>query len=302
MGSRKDFNMAPSATVEEKLAQSVAVSDGEAQEPAINDRLLRDINTMLAYALDEGLTLDPSVTRTLEGARELDAKVALISLSFPALVELHAALVKAVAPATPVSLEATMPLRGPFGFLRRPPVVGWMVLAALLSLIGIAVAVAKEWQTLGWVSGAGLGSAFYGLFTANDYTKQRTFDPRYNSVYMIRFFLGVIAGVILARLPLFNGEGTLKTLGPNIIALLGGYSAEAVNQILQRLVEIMVATVKGDGTDAAKAELEQTKTKLAAQLTGAKQAVSQDLSAVLANSAVPDAIRTQLKQIQDKLK
>jgi hypothetical protein len=293
--------MAPTATADPEVLQPSATSDRRRESP-ISDRLIGDVSVMLAYALDEGLALEANVSAIIDSARTTGGDVSLALLPVPKLIELHGALAKAVAPATPVSLEATMPVRGPFGFLRRPSVVGWMVLAALVSIGGLGMAVAKQWETLGWICGAGLGAAFYGLFTANEYAKQRTFDPRYNSVYMIRFFLGVIAGVILARIPIFNDDSTLKTLGPNIIALLGGYSAEAVNQILQRLVEIMVATVKGSGADAAKAELEQTKTRLTAQLTGAKQAVSHDLSDVMGNPNVPDVVRIQLKQIQDKLK
>jgi uncharacterized membrane protein YraQ (UPF0718 family) len=294
--------MATQATVDPMLPQPLSPSTEGNRESTINGRLVRDINVMLAYALDEGLTLTPNVGTILDDARVVDGKVSLSSLPLPMLVELHGALVKAVAPTTPVSLEATMPIQGHFAFLRRPPVIGWMVLAALISLAALGASIAQNWQSFGLVSAAALGSAFYGLFTANEYAKLRTFDPRYNSVYMIRFFLGVIAGAILARIPIFSADGTLKTFGPNLIALLGGYSAEAVNQILQRLVEIMVATVKGSGADAAKAELEQTKTKLTAQLTGAKQAVSQDLADVMSNPNVPDTIRVQLKQIQDKLK
>ncbi len=68
-----------------------------------------------------------------------------------------------------------------------------------------------------------------------------------------------------------------------MIALLGGFSAEAVNQILQRLVDVLVAFVRGDGSDIAKAREEELKAKLATQLNSAKQSMSQELADVLSD-------------------
>jgi hypothetical protein len=219
------------------------------------------------------------------------------------LVPLHSALAKAVAPATPVSLEATTPDSRWLGFLYRPPVVGFMVLASVACASGFVWGISLASPTWTWVFGAGLGAAFYGLFTAHDYVKQRTFDPRYNTVYMIRFVLGVIAGIILANLPIsFGQDPTLRSLGKDVIAILGGYSAEAVNQVLQRLVDILVATVKGSGSDQAKLQVEQVKTKVTAQLASAKQSVSQDLSGVLSDPDLPAGVRGRIQGIVDKLK
>jgi hypothetical protein len=113
-----------------------------------------------------------------------------------------------------------------------------------------------------WLFAAALGAVFYVLFTAHGYVKDRTFDPRYNSIYLIRFVLGLLAGLILANVvaesSLLNKNSALSSLGPAVIALLGGFSTEAVYQVLQRLVDIMLAAVRGDGSDAAKAKAAQT--------------------------------------------
>jgi hypothetical protein len=124
-----------------------------------------------------------------------------------------------------------------------------------------ALAVISGRKELNWLFAAALGAVFYVLFTAHDYVKNRTFDPRYNSLYLIRFVLGVLAGLILANVvaaPLLNKNETLRSLGPAVIALLGGFSTEAVYQVLQRLVDIMLAAVRGDGSDAAKAKAAKT--------------------------------------------
>jgi hypothetical protein len=126
---------------------------------------------------------------------------------------------------------------------------------------GEAPSSASLWlKQLNWFFAAALGAVFYVLFTAHEYVKNRTFDPRYNSVYLIRFVLGVLAGLILASVaaaPLLSQNETFRSLGPAVIALLGGFSTEAVYQILQRLVDIMLAAVRGDVSDAAKAKTSQ---------------------------------------------
>jgi hypothetical protein len=108
-------------------------------------------------------------------------------------------------------------------------------------------------ERLNWLFSAALGAVFYVLFTALGYVKDRTYDPRYNSIYVIRFVLGVLAGLILA-IVLQNSFGgdTVRKLGPSVIALLGGFSTEAVYQVLQRLVEVLLAAVRGDSSSDAK--------------------------------------------------
>ncbi len=92
--------------------------------------------------------------------------------------------------------------------------------------------------------------SFDVLFTASDYVKNRTYDPRYFSLYLIRFVLGVHAGLILAII--LHEQVKDAKFGPSVLALLGGFSTEAVYQILQRLVDILLAAVRGDNSGAAK--------------------------------------------------
>lgn len=101
-----------------------------------------------------------------------------------------------------------------------------------------------------YVFAAIIGAAFNGLLTAYSYLRNRTFDPNYIGIYLIRFVIGVLAGVILANVgsKLFQQDQTISKLGPGVIALLGAYSAEAVRQILDRLVEVLVSIVKGRET------------------------------------------------------
>jgi hypothetical protein len=107
--------------------------------------------------------------------------------------------------------------------------------------------------------GAGLGASFYILLNTQQYLVNRSFDPKYNAVYAARFITGLIGGVILATAlgPLIQKqlESTKYGLTPGILAILGGYAAEAVQQILQRLVEVLVTAIRGDGSAQAKAQV-----------------------------------------------
>jgi hypothetical protein len=227
---------------------------------------------------------------------------------FSLVIAAHNGLAKLIAPATPISLQATEPAPGWLGSLRRPPLILAMIIIAVIAIIGFVVTSiistedrtkhandkkttislphnptliparlatfimifdqdgaglgaspnAPAWQKqLNWCFAAALGAVFYVLFKVHDYVKDRTFDPRYNAVYVVRFVLGILSGLILANVfstPRFSNNDTVRSLGPAVAALLGGFSTEAVYQVLQRLVEIMLSAVRGDNSAAAKTQ------------------------------------------------
>jgi hypothetical protein len=72
---------------------------------------------------------------------------------------------------------------------------------------------------------------------------------------MTRVVLGAISGLILANFGtyLIGTDTTLKTLAPSALALVGGYSADAVNSILKRFADTVTAAVRGSGEDVVKA-------------------------------------------------
>ena len=130
--------------------------------------------------------------------------------------------------------------------------MGW---SALLGALG-----AKSFWSA--IFGAGLGAAFYILIKTQKYLVNRSFDPKYNNVYLARFATGVVSGYILfIFVQSYPLKGPLAELGPGMIAILGGFSAEAVEQILRRMVEVLVTFVRGDGSAQAKAELATKQTK-----------------------------------------
>ncbi len=137
----------------------------------------------------------------------------------------------------------------------------------------------------GYLWAAVLGAALSGLFTMQRYIRARTFEPDYVFVYLIRFTIGVVAGVVLANLGkgLFEGTGTISKLGPGGIAFLGGYSAEGVRQILDRLVQVLVATVKGQDLAAGKLAVAREMLSIADKKTG--------------EAGTPEAIKTAVTEL-----
>lgn len=208
---------------------------------------LSEVNLMLRYALSEGLDID---NNTRQDIVVLQQNMAVINMPqpppgapaignvFDQLMSAHGALSKVIAPATPLSLQATEPAGTWIGSLRRPPLIGTMIIVGVIAAIGFVVTnvlFGGEGKSLAgekliWCFAAALGAVFYVLFTALPYVRDRTFDPRYTPLYFIRFVLGVLAGLILAIVlasPMFNNNPNVKSLGGSVIALLGGFPRKA---------------------------------------------------------------------------
>jgi len=142
--------------------------------------------------------------------------------------------------------------------------------------------------------GAALGASFSILLKTQPYLVNRTFDPKYNTVYISRFITGIVAGVILA-VGVSQQLGTGGKFPPGTLAILGGFAAEAVEQVLQRLVEVILAAVRGDGSaqvqaEAAKATAEQ-KAELQEQLAKLELAQTDPAKFQAALLAMRDALK-----------
>lgn len=160
----------------------------------------------------------------------------------------------------------------------------------------------QTWKAINVFAGACLGGSFYVLIKTQAFLSNRSYDPKFNASYISRFITGVIAGVILAYgLPGFVGDkaGVLTgTLTPGVLGILGGFSAEAVEVILQRLVDIILAAVRGDGSGAV-----QAKVTGAATARNAKVEKALDVAIDSHNNAPAPSPKVQdaLKAVRDEL-
>ncbi len=263
-----------------------------------------DVVRMVAYTRDQGLALPADKMENDVAAILSSTSGDLVDKpDIEALLNLHGRLSKIVTPTTPRSLAATeFPLtnyraRGTLLLLVLLSLVAfvglWGYIITLQPIIQSAatpapatpqahapvVNAAHEAQIspqaglpvtqytlqINFLAAAALGSAFAGLITASDYLKNRTFNPQYVPVYVLRLLIGLLAGMILANIGsgLIESDATIAKLGPGIIALLGGYSAQAVQGILDRLVEVLTTLVKGKDDAAAQQRLLAAKDVLA---------------------------------------
>lgn len=100
------------------------------------------------------------------------------------------------------------------------------------------------------LASAGIGASFAALFEMRSYVTKRNFDTVYTTDYWIRFFLGLVSGLILAELiPVRQLSADTNSIIVNmarpVLAMLGGFSVQAVYRILQRIVHTLETLVQG---------------------------------------------------------
>jgi hypothetical protein len=174
-------------------------------------------------------------------------------------------------PANAISIRYTEYKRG--FILRNNPVVNTLLALTLLSLAAyITFKVIPPFLSEGGmnsliiISASGLGAGFYTLLTVRSYLINRSYNPRYNPSYLIRFFLGIAAGTILAFM--FEEYFKETKFSIEILAVVGGFAADAVGVILKRISEILIAAFKGiEDTDEHTEELIEQKEQLATMKT-----------------------------------
>ncbi|MGW5051972.1 hypothetical protein [Actinokineospora sp. NPDC004072] len=214
------------------------------------------------------------------------------------LAEAHGLLAKAVAPATPSTIQLLADERpgrigryfGPTKYARLMSVVA--IIAFALFGIGqgvLATGTATGWLDVGLTALASIiGGLFYVMFDLSRQLKNGSFRRSLEGHYTILVILGGLSGTVLALLviqPQDDQAGVAVLLTRPLIALVGGFSAEAVHRILQRLASTVVALVNGSGEEL----VEAARTRADAQVLTAKTATVQDLIALNATLTDPAA-------------
>ena len=269
---------------------------------SLRDQLLDECEAMAKFALSSGKKIPSAVAQTLgaaasqkshdgepvegTGGSSISGSAFGGDASAEQLARIHAHLSEIVAPATPRSIialrsSAQGAALGPLGSVR---LLRRMMYAAGLSFLlavvplglsgvpaiqGIFAPLLVLQFTI--VAAAGLGASFFALFKANRYVVNNTFDPNYEPTYWVRFALGLIAGTIL---------GTFVEVGQfakPTLAALGGFSADAVQRILSRLVDAVSSLVRGETRDLLAAQEQALRADLTEKSAEFRLGIATDL-------------------------
>ena len=254
---------------------------------------------MMRYTLASGMKVPGSSVQFVEELRRSDAEGGHPSPDDPKrLAPIHAHLSKLIAPATPrtiLLLHDLSSAKGPLSFLGPVPLVRRFMLTAVFSLVLFLVLSLSEdvkagsgdmFDTSGvpllinqlfLLSAASLGATFAALFKANRFIVNGTFDPKYSSSYWIRFVVGLVAGIILAQLaadfvsPDPEAEASaLSVLGRPALALLGGFSAQLVYRILNRVVNTIESLFQGNAKEVMTTRIEAVRARADQDLSEAR--------------------------------
>ncbi len=230
-----------------------------------------------------------------KGAEEIDPQALHLGL----IGTIHLSLCKIINPATPstVFLMGKNKKSGVFGMLGPVPLVrrlNSVTLLCLCTFLGLFYASGEyavnsltingdilSYEGLQFVFNelviiclAALGSCFYALFEVYRYISNNSYDPKYDSIYWIRFFLGIVSCIILAHFifvspvilrpdnPSNNGNLTSFITYKPLLAFLGGFSARAVHKILNALIEAIETLISGSTRDLLQRSTKQAKAQM----------------------------------------
>ena len=254
--------------------------------PVAYRQIVEEIDVMLQHALAQGLSVGADIPASFESLRRtLDTRPdgAEVPSSLGQLTRIHSDLSRLVAPALPGSLVFLKQERenaGHLHFLGSVGLVRRLMSVALLSIVALfALSLSQEvngspsnfsllknsgysllLNELFLLAAASLGVSFANLYQAQIYLRNRTFDPTLEPSYWVRYVLGIMSGTILAFLVpvehLLEGsnEATMHGMAKPTLALLGGFSTQALYRILFQMVGAVESVVRGNGQDALEVE------------------------------------------------
>jgi uncharacterized membrane protein YeaQ/YmgE (transglycosylase-associated protein family) len=235
---------------------------------------LDEISVMAKYASEQGKNLakdgfsakiEKCITAR-EGFQNFGKDDRNSAINFQEIIEVHSQLSKIIRPVTFVSLDATKP-----GFLNINQTMKLVIFSTSISLILLIFSLFinenisnttyffELFKYLKIFLAAWLGAGVYCLWTARRYLIERTYDPRYNPTYIMRLILGIALGTILGLFgdQFLKQEPEIGRLSQTVLAIIGGFSSDAVAAFLARLAETLRAFVVGSNKDEIKAETDK---------------------------------------------
>lgn len=238
------------ATATTPIIKNPAISNAtnSVVSTGVTNELKSEINAMLSFALNNGLTLNTDINALLESTKLND------------LLTVHGLLSKNVLPATPKSIQY-LNIINKEGVqetsYNKLPLVRNLIFLSLFFLIAfITTALSPDVSDKSLEKGimendgislllnlvflcsiSGLGVSFYLLKSVSTAIQKGTLVPEDAIYYTALIFLGVIAGIILSEIiSLYTASNGVNLFNKSILALIGGFSSDAIFSILQSLI------------------------------------------------------------------
>lgn len=241
-------------TAKNTTAKTTATTTAIVSKPGISEAIINElsneINNMLSFAIYNGIIINTEVNTLIQNSNVDD------------LINAHNILCKNVAPATPKSIEFTSKLHKKGidkSLFYKLPLVRNLILLALLFLAifiltGLSADVNNDSLDKGIMSNhglplllnigylasvSGLGVLFYLLKNVSKSIKEAILLPEESIEYMAQIVLGIIAGLILAEiLSIYITDPTnINLFNKSVLALIGGFSSDAIFSILQGVID-----------------------------------------------------------------
>lgn len=234
---------------ENETTNTVSVEQSGISQGVI-DELSLEINNMLSYAIFNGITINTEIIALIENSNVDD------------LINGHNLLCKNVAPATPKSIDYTKMLydhgKGKSAINKLPLVRNLIILSVLFLsafvLTGLSGNVNNESLDKGIMGNqglplllnlaflasiSGLGVLFYLLKNISMAVKKGTLVPEESIEYIAQIILGIISGLIMSEIlsTYISAPDHVDLFSKSALALIGGFSSDAIFSILQGLID-----------------------------------------------------------------
>ncbi|KZN45263.1 hypothetical protein [Pseudoalteromonas luteoviolacea] len=260
--------------------------------------LLTECDVMIRYASGEGKTVPSHIPNTiyqLQNKHDIDEYTLLLENELTALTKCHKELSLLVYPAKPLTLAimdkesasvSWLRFLGPVKLVRH---MSLLALFFLISIIALSISPEVNQKTINeglfnsegrvlllnqlfLLCCAGLGATFACLYKSRNFIRSCNYDPKFDSTYWSMVIMGFMAGLMIAELIptqdiTQSPSSSIGDFHKPLAALLGGFSADVIYSVLNRLVEVL-NQLMGSTDQKAKDKVKVTLTRadLAEQL------------------------------------
>lgn len=211
-------------------------------------QIKEELEDMLAFAMGNGKVINTELNPLIE-SNNLDD-----------LINAHNILAKNIAPATPKSIKYLKKLNtsdNSVNIFSKLPIIRNLIILALIFLaLFIGTSLSNQVDNASLAKGvlenhgtslflnllflcatSGLGVIFYLLKSVSEGIQKGTLMPEQSIYYVGLIVLGIMSGLILSEVvATYNGGKSLTVFNSCVLALVGGFSSDAIFSVLQGII------------------------------------------------------------------